>query len=353
MQHTNLWQHLAPADHETFVSSAICWLLDRQGDHGLCDKLLRRLLGKLNLNLKDSSRLTVKAEETEGRDKRFDISVHEDGEPIARFEVKCKTIGSLDQLEKYSANGRKLGRIAFGEWNYKNLEEEHKQEYPLITFSCLANEICQVIEHTSSKTRYFVESFEKHLKAEHEFFEKLRGYLIEETEDSPPKRPTMHRFSQRFYNQLYWHWFQEKCRIEKLLPCTWQSKSERSGVWLASHGKPWGAELSLPKLGLHLPHTPGSCWVHIELHNRTGILSDENCEVGSLQLRICKDKDPEGNRAAIYEGLRNVRTCGFNPPRRRPGRKSSYWTGLKRPLKLMDYRFSKLHELIDLLTPCD
>lgn len=350
MKPTTVWQHLAPADHETFVSSAICWLMDPKGDHGLSDKLLRRLLCKLGVIPKARSQLTIRAEVSEGRDKRFDISVYESCKPIARFEVKCKTVGNIDQLkkyDKYDKKGVKLGRIAFAEWNYEGLGEEDREKYPLITFRYLVEEICQILEQTSPQTRGLVESFAKHLQKEHVSFEKLRGYLIEGTEDAPPPPPTMLRFSQRFYNQLYWHWFQEKWRKENLPPSKWESKSEHSGVWLAGGGKSSVRELSLPALKLHLPY-PLGYWVHIELRDRTGILADENSKVGSIQLRIRNDNR---NRADIYCKLRNVSTHGFNPPARRPSSRWNYWTALKRPLKLKDCRFSELCKLICLLTP--
>ena len=102
MESHSVWQYLAPADRETFISGTICWLMDPKGDHGLGKKLLSLLLKKLKLSAKTNSELTVKPEVTEGRDKRFDISVYENREQIAIFEVKCKTFGSRNQIKKGS-----------------------------------------------------------------------------------------------------------------------------------------------------------------------------------------------------------------------------------------------------------
>ena len=147
MESHSVWQYLAPADRETFVSGTICWLMDPKGDHGLGNQLLSVLLEKLELSANTNSELTVKPEVTEGRDKRFDICVCENDNPIAVFEVKCKTFGSQEQLEKYAQTQTKLGRIAFGEWNFPGLREDERTDYPLITFAELA-EILSPISQT-------------------------------------------------------------------------------------------------------------------------------------------------------------------------------------------------------------
>ena len=175
----SVWQYLAPADRETFVSGTICWLMDPKGDHGLDNQVLSVLLKKLGLSANTNSELTVKPEVTEGRDKRFDICVYENGEQIAIFEVKCKTVGSQEQLEKY-AEQTKLGRIAFGEWNFPDLSEDARTDYPLITFAKLVEILSQI---SSVENNPFVFSFATHLRKEAEFFQKLRGFFIKETKE--------------------------------------------------------------------------------------------------------------------------------------------------------------------------
>ncbi len=340
MESHSVWQYLAPADRETFISGTICWLMDPKGDHGLGKKLLSLLLKKLKLSAKTNSELTVKPEVTEGRDKRFDISVYENREQIAIFEVKCKTFGSRNQIKKYP---KKLGRIAFGEWNFPDLSEDDRTDYPLITFAILAEEI---LRQTSSEKNPFVFSFAKHLRKEAEFFQKLRGFFIEETEVEPPQLPTIHRFSDRFCNQLFWHWFKEHNRKRNLLKTKPTTDSERSGVWFALDSVSKKRPLSILNLELS-----GSFayWIHIEFDNKTGILAKKDKIVGSIQMRITKD---EGFREDLFQKIIEANLgYNFQPPKRRPSLISGSWTALNRPLKLEDFRFSKLHELIALLIP--
>ena len=338
MESHSVWQYLAPADRETFVSSAICWLMDPKGDHGLGNQLLSVLLEKLELSAKTNSELTIKPEVTEGRDKRFDISVYENRDQIAIFEVKCKTFGSREQLKKYP---KKLGRIAFEEWNFPNLSEDDRTDYPLITFAKLAEILSQI---SSVENNLFVFSFATHLRQEAEFFQKLRNFFIEETEVEPPQLPTIHRFSDRFCNQLFWHWFKEHSRKRNLLKTKPTTGSERSGVWFALDSVSKKRPLSVLNLELS-----GSFayWIHIELDDRTGILAKKGEVVGSIQMRITEDKECRNN---LFQQIKGADLgYDFQPPKRRPSKSSQYWTALRRPLKLEEFRFSKLHELIDLL----
>ena len=340
MESRSVWQYLAPADRETFVSGTICWLMDPKGDHGLGNQLLSVLLKKLELSANTNSELTVKPEVTEGRDKRFDICVCENDNPIAVFEIKCKTFGSQEQLKKY-AEQTKVGRIAFGEWNFPGLSEDERTNYPLITFAELAEILISSVENNPS-----VFSFATHLRKEAEFFQKLRKFFIKETEAEPPQLPTIHRFSDRFCNQLFWHWFKEhSCKHNPLKPKP-TTGSEQSGVWLALDSVSEKRPLSVLNLELS-----GSFayWIHIELHNKTGILGKKDKVVGSIQMRITKD---EGCRNDLFQKIIET-DLGYNfqPPKRRPSLTSKSWKALNRPLKLEDFRFSKLHKLIALLIP--
>ena len=266
MESHSVWQYLAPADRETFISGIICWLMDPKGDHGLGEKLLSLLLRELELSVRTNSELTVKPEVTEERDKRFDICVYENDDRIAVFEVKCKTFGSREQIKKYP---EKLGRIAFGEWNFPDLNEDDRTDYPLITFANLAEEI---LRQTSSEKNSFVSSFATHLRKEAEFFQKLREFFIKETEAELPKLPTIHRFSDRFCNQLFWHWFKEQRFKDSLIKTEPTTDSEKSGVWFASEEKRITESLSLSELNLTLSGS-FSYWIHIEFNNKTGILA--------------------------------------------------------------------------------
>ena len=341
METHSVWQYLAPADRETFVSGTICWLMNPKGDHSLDNQLLSVLLEKLELSAKTNSELTVKPEVTEGRDKRFDICVYENREQIAVFEVKCKTFGSQEQLEKY-AEQTKVGRIAFEEWNFPDLSEDNRTNYPLITFAELAEILSQI---SSVENNPFVFSFATHLRKEAEFFQKLRGFFIEETEAEPPKLPTIHRFSDRFCNQLFWHWFKEKSFKDNLLKTEPTTGSERSGVWFSLDGikkRP----LSVLNLELHGSFDYG---IHIEFYNRTGILGKKGEEVGNIEMGICNDTNCRND---LFDQIKNADLgCKFRPRQNHPDSKSDSWYVLWRPLKLEDFRFSKLRKLIELLIP--
>lgn len=343
MESHSVWQYLAPADRETFISGTICWLMDPKGDHRLGNQLLSVLLEKLELSAKTNSELTIKPEVTEGRDKRFDICVYENREQIAVFEVKCKTVGSQEQLEKY-AEQTKVGRIAFGEWNFPDLSEDDRTNYPLITFAELAKILSQI---PSVENNPFVSSFSKHLQEEAEFFQKLRGFFIEETETEPPKLPTVHRFSERFCNQLFWHWFKEQSRKKNRLNTEWTTRSEYSGVWFAFEEIRIAGSLS--ELNLTLSGS-FSYWVHIELTNGTGgILGERDAQVGKIEMGIYNDTNCRND---LFDQIQNADLgYKFHSAQKRPAPTYSYWKALRCPLKLEDFRFSKLYELIALLIP--
>ncbi len=343
----SVWQYLAPADRETFVSGTICWLMDPKGDHGLGNQLLSVLLEKLGLSANTNSELIIRPEVTEGRDKRFDICVYENGDQIAVFEVKCKTFGSREQIEKLVQTQTRLGRIAFDEWNFPDLSEDARTNYPLITFAELAEILSQI---SSVENNPFVSSFATHLRKEADFFQKLRDFFIKETEAEPPKLPTIHRFSERFCNQLFWHWFKEQIRKKNRLNTDWETRSEHSGVWFASKEEIRIADsLLLPKLNLNLSGS-FSYWIHIELTNGTGgILGKRGEEVGKIEMRIYKDTNC---RNALFDQIKNADLgCKFQPRNPRPASQDNYWYAIRRPLKLEDFRFSKLHGLIELLIP--
>ena len=342
MESHSVWQYLAPADRETFISGTICWLMDPKGDHGLDNQLLSVLLKKLGLSANTNSELTVKPEVTEGRDKRFDISVYENNNLIAVFEVKCKTVGSQEQLEKY-AEETKVGRIAFDEWNFPDLKEDERTDYPLITFA----ELAEILSQISVNNNLFVFSFATHLRKEAEFFQKLRGFFIEETEAEPPQLPTIHRFSDRFCNQLFWHWFKEQNRKRNLLKTTEETKSLRSGVLFESEEIRIAESLSLSELNLTLSGS-FSYWIHIEFYNKKGILGKKREDVGYIQIKITEDK---GCRNDLFQKIKGTDLgYDFQPRQNRP-QEDKPWYALWRPLKLEDFRFSKLHELIALLIP--
>ena len=348
MESHSVWQYLAPADRETFVSGTICWLMDPKGDHGLGNRLLSIMLEKLELLANTNSELTIRPEVTAGRDKRFDICVYENDNLIAVFEVKCKTSGSRDQIKKIGKYAEqtqtRLGRIAFDEWNFPDLNEDERTDYPLITFAKLADEISR---QTSTEEHPFVSSFAYHLKQEAEFFQKLRDFFIEETEAEPPKLPTIHRFSDRFCNKLFWHWFKEHSRKRNLLKTEPTTNSEQSGVWFVSEGIRISGSLSLPELNLNLSGS-FSYWIRIEFHNKTGILGKKDEDVGYIQIRITEDN---GCRDDLFHQIKNADLgCKFQPRKMRPKPTDNSWYALQCPLKLEDFRFSKLHESIELLT---
>lgn len=337
----SVWQYLAPADRETFISGTICWLMDPKGDHGLGNQLLSVLLKKLELSTKTNSELTIRPEVTSG-DKRFDICVYENDNLIAVFEVKCKTHGSRDQIKNYAQTQTRLGRIAFDEWNFPGLSD--RTDYPLITFA----ELAEILSQISVNNNLFVFSFAIHLRKEAEFFQKLRGFFIEETEAEPPQLPTIHRFSERFCNRLFWDWFKEQNRKRNLLKTTEDTKSLRSGVLFESEEIRIAESLSLSELNLTLSGS-FSYWIHIEFYNKKGILDERGEEVGKIEMRIYKDTN---YRDDLFDQIKNADLgCKFQPRQRPPDSESGSWYALRCPLKLEDFRFSKLHELIALLIP--
>jgi hypothetical protein len=136
----DLWKFLAPADRETFLSGCIAWLMDPEGSHGLGRAVLDRFLcpERINVALDPGSATEIVPEDLGGRRKRFDIAVKQGGQPRVVLEVKCKTTGSSAQLETYRQEGARVARIAFGEYNFPDLNDAQRRDFPFISIQEVA-----------------------------------------------------------------------------------------------------------------------------------------------------------------------------------------------------------------------
>lgn len=345
-----LWNFLAPADRETFISGTLAWLMDYNGDHSLKNEFLNKMLSLVHNKIKDSDIIEITPEESFGTGKRFDISVKVNGDLFVVFEVKCKTTGSKKQLERYSKDADVI-RISFDEWNFPDLDEQERQKYPLIKFSYVIDYLKKCKSFRVSPYYTFLENFSTHLVKESEYFESLINYFINETTEDIPKLPNFHRYSQRFYNMLYWNWFKEKISSDNTLSMlTPNSRSESSGVWfsLTPEIVESGNLKKFNSLDLELPGKFWP-WIHIELANKTGIISENGEIVGYIQLRLCDEDD----REKIFQMIKNANTAldkhKFLLRSRKPSNSSNYYSAFKRELSVEEFRYSNLIKIINLL----
>jgi len=189
---------------------------------------------------------------------------------------------------------------------------------------------------------------------ESDYLKSLKEYFIDEKHNEFPEFPNYHRYSQRFYNKLYWKWFEERLKRENQFPNSKFGKdAEQSGVWFSinfdtveSHQIKGFSSLNL-KL-----HGEFSYWIHIELMNKKGIMAGLEETVGYIQLRIRDEKPPE-HRKHLYRLIsapnKELENQNFQPASRAPSKVYNYYSALKRKLKVKEFRYSKLIEIINLL----
>jgi len=328
--------------------------MDCNGNHDLKSEFLKEIFQKIQKEIGCSDNIKIATEESPDADKRFDISVKINDNYIVVFEVKCKTMGTKKQLERYSEKANLVIRIGFDEWNFPDLNDDDRKKYPLIKYS----EINDILKRCESfqKSQYFkfLDDFGNQLANESNYFQALKDYYIDEKADAKfPDFPNFHRYSQRFYNILYWEWFGERLKREKLfdnlLKEPPETKSERSGVWFAMFAKDIDSQQTkkFGSLNLELPGKFGY-WVHIELANKTGIIANSGI-IGSIQLKIHSEEDRHG----IYRLISSQNSClgthKFTVTGKTPSKNSGYYSALTRQLSAEEFRYSKLVEIINLL----
>jgi len=353
MNETTLWAYLAPVDRETFISGILAWLMDQKGNHGLREEFLKRILHKAGIQILPSDKIQIVPEDISKEGKRFDIAIWRNDRLIIILEIKCKTRGSKKQLQRYEHEAKVI-RVGFDEWNFPYLEDSDLQKYPLIKFSEISEFLNQCIYSSDSPYSVFLKDFRQHLDKESEFFTSLKNYFIEETSIQRPEFPTFHRYSHRFYNSLYWEWLHERLKRERQFSkIEWEPGAGSSGVWFASKVMriSAGKIKNFSKINLNLPGE-FQYWVHVELANKKGILAQPNESVGYIQLRIWKDI-PTNQWRHIYQIIKLASTelekLGFRLPKREPNQKQDTYSALTRKLRLDEFRYSKLLELIDIL----
>jgi hypothetical protein len=205
------------------------------------------------------------------------------------------------------------------------------------------------LEQQHEAPRELIVQLMKFLRKEIALFDGLRAWYIEEnTDEAPAVAANDHRLSQRFYNQLYWKWFQQRRAKEGVAQVRETWATERSGVWYAFNHDDHLSDESVffPALELELPGGFKS-WLHAELYNRQSVHGDSQKPIGKLQLRVADDS-PEV-RMALWDALKQrkdgLERLGIEIPRRRPSKNSRSWNVLTRPLLQSDFRYSRLSNL--------
>jgi hypothetical protein len=349
----SLWSYLAPADRETFASAYVAWLLDPSGTHGLGAQVQESLLRSARIATVGAP-WTPKAEDKGGSDRRFDIALYEEANRRAVIEVKTKTIGDAAQLHKYSEEGTPVIRMGFSEWNWEQLDEQDKRQFPLVKFSEFADMLDQ-IGPASGVDEGQARSLAIQLRDEQSFFDSLRAFF-EGNADFLQEYPNAQRLSARFYAQLFWSWFLtdvEQCG--RLPGLQWHSRSEKSGTWCSTFPRPFSVDagngLSIPDSDVVLPG-PFKYSLHLEVTHGEALLGgDCTNHVGVFKVHLHGEPDDE-HRLLIYETLKSnvdgLKGAGLYPPDRRPRSISSWgsWTVIQRPLAVRDIRFKPLTDLV-------
>lgn len=345
-----LWDYAAPADRETLTSSVIAWLLSPQGNHGLGRAFLTRFAEAAGVPLPHGT-IEVRPEAWDSREKRFDILLCADDKRSCVVEVKCKTAGSAKQLERYDDGTTRIVRVGFHEWNFPDLSAGQRRRFPLVTFDTIAAIVDAAAAESGSPYERWLQDFSRQLRRERDTFAAIRRYFIDESSDELPTRPSLHRYSERFLNELFWKWFVDQWSEEHPdEQWGWTIRSERSGVWCgncySSRTVREGELYRSTPLGLEISGK-FYYWVHLELFDRTGVLARPGTIAGSVQLRISNDL-PSENRERIFRSILDAKPVwsklGFRAPaRRRPG--DSY-TALRKDFEIQDFRYSRIKELV-------
>jgi len=345
------WSLLGPSDRETLLSGLLAWFMDPEGSHGLGEAFLVRVLERCAVPTSSGHGKFAVATEEAGRRGRVDIMVRESDAPVLILEVKCRTTGAVGQLHRYREAYPKavVGRLAFDEWNFPDLEPDDRAQFPLIRLEDLA----QDLEAEVGKLRAFPDltsSVIGHLRDESRAFGELRRYYVTEERDEPPISRRDTRLGRRFESGLVLRWIRE-CLEEERGEEHRRVGKERSGVWLAGWNRKAeaGEALVLDGLGITIPG-PVGVWIHLEIDQGNSLFGPPGDEVGKAQLRIHQDREPPGQRARVFESLVDSRdrieAKRFRLPSRRPG-SGSYYSALTRPLKREDLRYSNIVALLD------
>ncbi|HKI84234.1 MAG TPA: PD-(D/E)XK nuclease family protein [Candidatus Krumholzibacteria bacterium] len=350
-----VWEYVAPADRETLVSGILAWLLDSEADHGLGTMILGRVLDEIGLKVPQPERVRVEAEARGGHNRRFDILLTTaEGQTIV-FEVKCKTSGSVKELDKYAKHADRVLRIGFAEWNYPDLTQAERERYPLVKLSDMAEFVDATKEGCPNSAAAFVRGFVEHLRREYDLFRAMHDYFIEESRSQPPTIPTRNRYSGRQLNRLYWLWFRERLQLEQPTKLKWEISSERSGVWCSTYQTPTsvaaGRHVNL-LVGGCAPAGPFRFHIHLEIRNKRCVVRTAGEEVGE-EVGVLKVVVREGLDDEVASGLlQQAKLCeeqfavrGFRVPGRR-GRGGGPFTLLQRPLTIQDLRYSHLTEIV-------
>lgn len=345
---TTLWYYASPGDRETLATAGIAWLLDPAGNHGHGRSVIDFLLRRCGIDSTPGSHLHVDVQDSPSRDRRFDIAIFENNTRNVVVELKCKTFGTREQLERYAASQEQphVVRVGYGEWNWPTLNDSDRRRFPLVTLSDIAD---FVFSDTGTRKSLLAQEFVTALRSDADYLNGLHAFFCTEEQDTLPSQPQSIRYSQRFLNCLYWEWF--KTRAMKQYPdVTWEfrTKSEISGVWTLPlyFPLPEGTTHRLEYFDIEI-EGPLDYWLHLELGNKTGLRAGLDEVVGKAELRIGGDDFGTRTRLwnALSSGSSRAVTEGWRLPGKRPG-SGWYWYAFRKDLPLRQFRFGALCDVI-------
>lgn len=343
----DLWEFIGLSDRETLLSGIIGWLLNPKGDHNLGDSVLNKFLklaGIENSLFTDNSNVQVEQKSKSGR--RFDIFIKDQNNNKVAIEVKCKTDGTLKQLKNYSESVPTIIRIGFGEWNFPDMGEFDRNNYPLITFKEIAG-ILENVGKKSNKYNDLISSCIEHLNRESNIFDHIYEYYITENRSLALNNYNREK-GKRFYNRLYWRWILTKMiKNDPDIKNNWKIKSQSSGDCFAGADRKVGDNeiLNLNSFNLELKG-PFKVWIHFEIKNKASLFGPENNNVGEVQLRIDNSKYLKLLHEEFKKSKEVLNKKGYELPKQKPKKGSNYYRAITKPLTKNELKYSSLVNIL-------
>jgi len=295
---------------ELFHSAMLAWLLDHSAEHGLGREFLDRFaarvsqLGFPSLQKALEARLpeTI-ATELPGREGRTDIELlFADGARVV-VENKTKSIGTLEQLERYDSSGAIVIALGYVEACFPRAA---KRKFPVLTYGDILS-ILSGLKPAEGAWGFLLTEYRRFLERDMDVLTRIaqRAQASTSQEWKPvllkPEYSTLYRTNDRRLFQYFFlvgfgqyladHAFVSTSEEE------WEvNKDQISGVWLS--GPKTTVQYS-PTLR-RIASKSASFWLHVELHD--GLFGDKTDRpAGEIQLRASVD---EGDLSSIREEFR-------------------------------------------------
>jgi len=105
----NIIELFKKGNQELFHSSFIAWLMNKDGEHGFGNRLAKRILKKIDYDIKADYK--IETEYSDGAN-RYDIFIQQKNYKSLILENKVKSFGSKNQSERYLKSGYAFSYLA-------------------------------------------------------------------------------------------------------------------------------------------------------------------------------------------------------------------------------------------------